>query len=71
MNLEIYSEKLLLKNSGVLSGTFEKEVTIGDENMPWGNPIVKTFLDDDDIQQMEIVSTCIGFVKRLTKQYRK
>jgi len=67
---ELYSRTLRLKNDGMISGSFEKDVEVGDNNMPWDSPIIVAFLDDDDIREITIVSTCIGFVKTLTKQHR-
>jgi len=34
-------------------------------------PLIKSFLEDDDIQQIKIVSTNIGFVRDYQKRYKK
>lgn len=59
--------RMRLKNQGVLTGEWEKEVEVGDENMPWDQPIVKAFVEDGDLHEMTIVSANIGFIKTLTK----
>lgn len=69
INEKLYKRTLALKNSGLLSGQWEREVEIGDENLPWTTPIIKAFLAEDDLQEMTLISTCIGFVKTLTKQF--
>ena len=72
INEEIYQRTLHFKNSGIISGTHERDVEIGDESsaVPWNSGIIKAFLEDDDIQEITIVSSCIGFVKTLTKKYK-
>lgn len=73
INEDIYQRTLRLKSSGVLSGQFDQDVEVGDESvpLPWDCDLVKAFLADDDIQEMTITSTCIGFTKTLTKQYKR
>ena len=71
MNLEVYSPKLRLKSTSTFTGTIERDVEAGDAILPWHNALVQAFLADDDLQEMTIVSTNIGFVKTLTKQYAK
>ena len=66
-----YADTLTLRNVGMLSGKFTIEVTPGDGNMPWDSDIVKAFLADQDLMEMTLVSTCVGFVKTLTKQFNK
>lgn len=71
INEAIYKRTLRLQNAGILSGTYDRQVEIGDGSMPWDSPIVAAFLADDDIQEIQIVSTSGGFSKTLTKQYLK
>jgi len=70
INEAIYSTTLRLKSMSMISGTIEKDVVVGDDSMPWDAAIVKAFLEDDDIQSIQIVSTYIGFVKTLEKRYK-
>lgn len=68
---KLYSSKLRYRNSSIIAGELEGEIEIGDPRIPWHDPIISAFLDDDDIQEITLVSTCVGFVKTLTKQYAK
>lgn len=70
INEKIYTRKLRYQNNSV----FEKRdeiVEIGDDCGLWDIPLVIEFLKDDDIQEISIISSCIGFIKTLTKQYKK
>lgn len=71
MKSRTYKNTLTIKGNGFLSGKYETEVPIGDPSQGglWDIPLVKAFLDDDDIQEMTITSTNIGFVKTLRKQF--
>lgn len=71
MDEKTFSQTLRLQNNSMLSGKYDKQVTIGDEHLPWDMPIIRAFLDDNDITEMTIVSTNIGFIKTLTKQFRR
>ena len=71
INEAIYQRQLRLKGSGVFRGEHSEFVEVDDENLPWDAKIIEAFLSDDDIQEITIVSANIGFVKTLTKQYRK
>jgi hypothetical protein len=73
MDTKTYREKIHIKSAGMLSGEVEGEWKVGDNAapVPWTSAIIKAWLDDDEIQQLQIVSTNIGFVKTLTKRFRK
>jgi hypothetical protein len=70
INEQIYKRTLRLKSASVISGVYEKEVEVGDESLPWELPIIAAFIADDELQEMTICSTNIGFVKTLRKFYR-
>ena len=70
MNLEIYSPIVRLTNVGATSGNFEEyadygELTYGD------SPILREFFNDDDVQEITIVSSNIGFIKTFRKFYKE
>ena len=71
MNSNTYKQEVIIKGNGFLSGKYEIEVAVGDPSQVglWDIPLVKAFLEDDDIQEMTIVSTNIGFVKTIRKQF--
>jgi hypothetical protein len=73
INEKIYQRTLRIKSSSMISGQFDQDFEVGDEAapVPWDCELIKAFLSDDDIQEMTITSTCIGFSKTLTKQYKK
>lgn len=62
----IYKDTLRVKNVGMISGEWTKDI-------PWsecrGIPVVDAFLEDNDIQEITVVSTNFGFVRTYTKQY--
>lgn len=72
MNPEIYEAKLHYKSQSVF-GNVEGDFAPGDPeaHLPWDTPLIAAFLEDDDLQEITFSSSCIGFVKTLTKQYRK
>ena len=69
MNLKIYKKDLRYKNSGILSG--QKDILINYKNKIFNIPVMKEFLNDNDLQEITIISTCVGFKKTFTKIYRK
>jgi len=71
LNEQLYSPTLRLKSESMISGTIEKDVTVGDDSLPWSNAIIAAFLDDDDIQSLKIVSTNIGFIKTIQKKHKE
>lgn len=64
-----YEPFLTLKIQSMLLGEHEEQVTPADGSAMWDIPIVQAFIADDDLQQMQIVSTNIGDVRTLTKHY--
>lgn len=68
MNLEIYQDKLRERGSSVFRGQFDALVGIEDIQGP---EILNAFLEDDDIQEITVTSTNIGFTRTITKMYRK
>ena len=67
----VYEPELTLEVQSMLTGEYIEGVTPGDGNPLWEFPIVKAFLEDDDLQEMQIVSTNIGFIRKLTKHYKR
>ena len=69
MDTEIYQEELRCTSKSFFgeSDKMVKYTEIGAENIP----ILKAFLEDNDIQEIKLVSTNIGFIKSYTKVYRK
>ena len=68
MNLELYSERLLVKSFGALSGEDVKVLTAS-ELRGKNNPIINAFLDDDELQQMTLSSTNRGTHHEYFKVY--
>lgn len=70
MNIEIYEPEITCKSVSVITGTIE-------EKIPHTNhcfeklAVLREFMADDDLQEMTVCSTNIGFVKTFRKQYRK
>lgn len=72
LNTEIYKEELCIHSAGVLTGIFDGESKVGEcDLIAWNCPIVKAFLAEDDIQEIVISSSCIGFTNTIRKQYKK
>lgn len=59
----ICETKSVFGNRTEIINTQDAEYTYSDV------PIVKDFLNDNDIQEMRIISTNIGFVKTFRKQF--
>ncbi len=61
MNLNIYDEMITLESIGILSGKTSGVIL-------WSNldniPVIQAFLNDDELQEMTVCSTNIGFVKK-------
>ena len=68
MNLSIYYPKIRVTTNGALSGKNDHFV---DHASGWFNqvPTVKVWLEDDDLQQLEVCSSNIGFVYTFRKFY--
>lgn len=68
MNLELYSERLIVKSFGVF-GKSVKAVTAS-ELRGKGIPVISAFLDDNDLQEMTVSSTSIGAHREYSKVYK-
>lgn len=66
MNLKLYQPKIRWESKSVF-GHFKREIPY---NELIDKPLVKAFLEDDEIQTMTIASSNIGFVKTYTKVYK-
>ena len=68
MAAKTYDDKVrVVRKASAIAGVGE-ETTTFDEMRRLGG-ILKAFADDDDIQQITVVSTNIGFVREYTKQF--
>lgn len=70
MNLGLYLEEIHYEGFSIFSGGDKTSGMIHYSKLP-KTAICDAFLADDDIQQMEICSTNIGFGRKFTKQFRK
>ena len=68
MKLAIYDENITCVTRSVISGNHTEKVNF--QKLP-DIAVLNAFLDDDDLQQMTITSTNIGFTRTFTKNYRK
>ena len=74
MNKKIYEDKIHDVGFSVFTGGEETEGYNTEEELRKIfslNSIIGAFLDDDDIQQIKIVSTNLGFGRTYTKRFRK
>jgi|GEM_PF-5891460 len=69
MNLELYNADIICKTNSMISGKHE-ELLPHTDSVFNEIRILKSFLEDDDIQEIKLCSTNIGFVKSFTKSYR-
>lgn len=69
MNLEIYNPDIRCQTSSMISGKHEQMAAHTDEQFQ--GPVLQAFLADDDLQEIVVCSTNIGFVRTFTKSYRK
>lgn len=60
-------EVRVVRKASVIAGVGEETTTFNEMRRFGG--ILKAFADDDDIQQITVVSTTIGFVREYTKQF--
>ena len=69
MDLETYQPKLKYRSNSVISGEIESEIEHSD---PIFNsiPVLKAFIEDNDLQEITVTSTNIGFVKTFRKQFK-
>jgi hypothetical protein len=63
-----YKDELVFTSHGIF-GPVNTTVSIHSNDNMWRDPIVVAWLADPDWQRLELVSTNIGVVRTLTKQY--
>jgi hypothetical protein len=66
----IYNDEVIVDVISMLSGKhkdMESLASLKESNLP----ILRAFAEDNDIQEMRLVSTNIGFVKTYSKTYKK
>ena len=68
MNLELYSERLIVKSFGALSGWTVKAVTAS-ELRGKNVPVINAFLEDGELQQMTVSSGNKGVHREYFKVY--
>lgn len=68
MNLGIYKPEIRERRSSILTGEGEQMIPHDDEGLN-RIAVIKAFLDDDDLQEMTVCSTNIGFVRTFRKFY--
>ena len=69
MNLELYEPEITVRSESILTGKTEKVLNY-DDKLIQSKPILKAWLEDDEIQEIQITSTCCGFIKTFTKSYK-
>lgn len=71
MNENKYRRKVIVECSGVTCGNYCYEVEVGDpeDEKLWSCPLVRAFLDDDNIQRITITSITLGVSKTIRKQF--
>jgi len=63
------NEELWMKGKGILSGETKWQKEPPDN---WKEiPIIAAFMEDNDLQEITVVSTCIGFVRTFQKRLIK
>lgn len=67
MNLEIYQPEIRMESTTGIYGKIDQLIHF--EKLRT-TPVIRAFLEDDDLRTMTICSTNIGFVKTLTKYLR-
>lgn len=68
MNLELYENKIWEKGTGIFGKYDWREVSPEELRKI---PLIKSFLDDDDIQEITVCSGNFGFVKTFQKRYKR
>lgn len=68
MNLELYKAEVLMKGTSAIAGVQKEFIPYKYTALPQ-TPLIKAFLDDDDIQEITVCSSNIGFVRTFQKQY--
>lgn len=70
MNLDIYSPIVRSIRKSMISGEDTEDIDYR-ESLSARPAVLQAFLEDDDLQEMTVVSTNIGFVRTYRKQYKK
>ena len=65
-----YSNTLRMKKFSIFQEAEERTIALGEPGVSWQDPIIQAFLKDNDVQQLEISSSSIGWVLSLTKIYK-
>ena len=68
INLDLYSEMISVKVVSMLSGKYEYVVPYLELDE---SPILTHWLRDDDLQEITVCSTNIGFCRTYSKQYKR
>ncbi len=63
-----YKEMIKVEVQGIFGSRTGEEK---DEVLAASNPILRAFIDDYDIQYMQIISTSFGDIRTFTKQYKQ
>jgi hypothetical protein len=65
IDLTSYLDELYIKSASMLAGKLEYFMSIEDEHLK--QPILKLFLGDNDLQEITLCSSNIGFVRTYRK----
>lgn len=65
-----WDDKVTISGVSAIAGNLDGQTTTLDEMRNSGIDVLKAFANDDDLIEMQVVSTCIGFVRKYTKQFR-
>ena len=65
MDTELYLDELYIKSNTILAGRIEYFIHIEDPHLK--QPILQLFLEDDDLQEITICSSNLGFVRTYRK----
>lgn len=66
MNLQHYQPEIRVRSKSMLTG--ETDTKVHHSELP-EIPVIREWLADDDLQEITVISTNIGFVKTFTKQF--
>lgn len=71
MNENLYERTIYHTGMSVFTGGKEVSGEIDVDRMPVQIPLIKAFLEDDDIQEITITSGSVGFVRTYAKRFKK
>lgn len=69
MNLKLYNAEIRCQTKSMLTGKHEEMIQCTDPIFERIG-VLKAWLEDDDLQEIILCSTNIGFIKTFTKSYR-